>query len=519
MNTVVSFLKQKVVWRALLGIVLVIGGWYVFSSKGDSNRQTITVQSAPFSEQVSVSGTVVAARDVDLGFAQSGRVSGVYVAIGQRVAAGTLLAQTENDDLRATLAQKQAALQVQEAKLKSLKEGTRAEEIAVTESTVESDIVALAQARVAMKNAIQAAYTTSDDAVRNKVDQFFSSGTTQSPHISFFTPDQQAEINLESSRLKTEAILTNWARDIASISTTSNLQVQGAFAQSNLGAVASLLSFANVALNAALPASANRTTIAGYIADMSTARSSVNSALSTLTSAITAERAAASTLDRNQKTLLLQKAGPTGSDIDEQEAQVRSAAADVQSAQAQLDKTIIRAPFTGVITTMDVKVGEISSPTTSEISMISEGLFQIECYIPEVEIAALSVGDSATTTLDAFGTGASFGAKIVAIDPGETVVSGVSTYKTTLQFLKPDARIRKGMTASVVITAHEVPHAIVVPQGAVFLKGGRTTVQVLREDPVDVEVETGVASSVGNVQIVKGLSDGDVVILNPDTSL
>ncbi len=517
---IITFFSRRIIWGSFAALVVALGAWQYFASNANAEFQTLTIHPARFAEQVSISGTVIAAQDVDLGFAQSGRVSGVYASVGRHVAAGALLAQTDNGDLRAALAQRQAALKVQGAKLASLRAGTRPEETAVTEVSIESDKAALTQAKTAVVNAIQTVYTQSDDAVHNKVDQFFSNPRSVNPQLSLTISDSQLKVTLETQRAAVETLLGTWKSSVAALAGGSDLASAQAQAQSNIAKITTLLSNANAALNAAIPATQTQATIDGYVTSVGTARASINTASSALTTAITAQAVAQAALDHDQQTLTLQQAGSTTEDIAGQEAEVASAQADVQSAQAQLNKTIISAPFAGTITRMDAKIGQVISPTDPQISMIGDGLFQIECYIPEVEIAGLSVGDNATTTLDAYGLDAPFAARVVAIDPGETVVSGVSTYKTTLQFLRPDPRIRSGMTASVVITAHEILGAFVLPQGAVFQKDGHATVQVLRRKVVaNVVVQTGAASSVGNVQIVSGLHDGDMVILNPDTSL
>ncbi len=69
--------------------------------------------------------------------------------------------------------------------------------------------------------------------------------------------------------------------------------------------------------------------------------------------------AAQSELSLAQDNLALKKAGYTAEQIQAEEAQVKSSEANVMAYQAQLNKTIIRAPFNGVVTKQDAKVGEI----------------------------------------------------------------------------------------------------------------------------------------------------------------
>lgn len=513
----IAAVKAHWLRTAVVLALAVLAVWFFFFRSTAAPLQTLTVHRGDFIEQVAVAGTVEAAQNVNLGFAQSGRVSGVYARVGDRVAAGALLAEIENGDLRATVLQKQAALENAQAKLQSLQEGTRPEELAVTQSKVESDEVALAQANLALLNAIQNAYTAADSAVLDKVDQFITNPRSATPQLAFSVSDSNSEAAVESGRVTVEGALAAWRAQVNALAASSDLAAASQQSLANLSTVALFLSDVSSALARAVPTSAvSQATINTYISDIATARTNVNTAASSLTTAQTAATAAATALATERKNLALEQAGSTPADLAAQEANVAAAQADLTSAQASLRKTLVVAPFSGVVTRMDAKAGEISSPTVSDISMISSGVFQITTYVPEVSIAQVAVGNLASTTLDAYDPDTNFDAKVIAIDPAETVREGVSTYKVTLEFSAADPRIRSGMTASVNITTKDIPDTIAIPQGAVFQKNGKNLVQVMEGDTaVEKAVELGATSGLGQVQILSGLEDGDVVVLNP----
>ncbi|MDP2649158.1 MAG: efflux RND transporter periplasmic adaptor subunit, partial [bacterium] len=252
---------------------------------------------------------------------------------------------------------------------------------------------------------------------------------------------------------------------------------------------------------------------------VTTAATAVNAALASVNTATQNISAQKITVQQLEAALALKRAGSSEQDIRAQEASVAAALADLGSARVQLAKTVLRAPFSGTVTDMDAKVGQIVSPNTPVVSMISNGVFEIESFIPEVDIAQIELGDSASTTLDAYGPDVYFAARVIAIDPAQTTVNGVSTYKTTLRFTKADLRIRSGMTANVIITTRNIPDTISVPRGAVFTKNGVSYVQVREGGAiVDREVEMGESSPIGNVRIISGLYAGEEVILNPDSA-
>lgn len=173
-------------WRYLLvALILVAAGSYFYFGNNGVSDATLTVTSGDFIRKVSVSGIVVAAKEVDLGFAASGRIAGTYAKVGQRVYSGTILAQTENGDLIAMLAEAKADLD-------ALLSGTRPEEIAVASAAVYN-------AEAALVDAIRNAYTTSDDAVHNKTDSFFTNPRTD-PKLSFIVSNASLKSAIESDR-------------------------------------------------------------------------------------------------------------------------------------------------------------------------------------------------------------------------------------------------------------------------------------------------------------------------------
>lgn len=469
------------------GVALaLVAAWMLFGGNGNNAQlQTLVVEPREFAPAVSVTGTVVAAQEVDLGFAQSGRVSGVYATVGSRVAQGTTIANIENGDER-------AAVQSAEARLAEARAGTRPEEVHIAE-------VALASAKASAVDEVQDAFRAADDAVRTKTAELFNNPAT-SPRLTFITERVAAKRDAEAGRLELEHTLDDWERELAGLTASSNITAAIVRAQQVLAEVAPFLTAVSNALNAAeVDAYNTQAEIDAYVADIASARASISSAQSGLT-------AARADIEAEQKALDLKRAGSTSYDISYEEAQVAAA-------RAQLARTIIAAPFTGTVSRVDVSVGEIVSPNTPEISMISDGVFQIESYIPEVNIAAVSVGDKAVVTLDAFGV-EEFTATVVSIDPAETLRDNVSTYKTTLQFAAADARIRSGLTANVSIATDIRPNALVVPLGAIVRRDSRTFVQVLvGNKPAEREVVLGV-QSLGLVEVTQGLAAGDTVVLS-----
>jgi HlyD family secretion protein len=171
-------------------------------------------------------------------------------------------------------------------------------------------------------------------------------------------------------------------------------------------------------------------------------------------------------------------------------------------------------PIGGIVTKQEAKRGEIVSPGIIVVSVMSDKNFQIETNVPEADIAKISVNNTAKVTLDAYGDSVNFDAKVIKIDPAETVVEGVSTYKVTMEFIKEDERVKSGMTANIDILTEQKNGVLSVPQRAVVDKSGSKFVKILQSDGnvKEVTVKTGLKGSNGDIEVTDGLHAGDKVI-------
>lgn len=134
--------------------------------------------------------------------------------------------------------------------------------------------------------------------------------------------------------------------------------------------------------------------------------------------------------------------------------------------------------------------------------------------MPEADIAKVKIENQAEITLDAYGNDELFVANVIAIDPAETVIDGVSTYKVTLQFSHENGRIKSGMTANINILSDKRENIIAIPQRAVTIKNGDKIVRIVDGEVIlDRIVETGLRGSNGNIEIISGISEGDNVII------
>ena len=203
--------------------------------------------------------------------------------------------------------------------------------------------------------------------------------------------------------------------------------------------------------------------------------------------------------------------------VDSQLASIKSAQANVANYQAQIGKTYITSPIQGIVTKIDAKLGEIVAANSQVITVISEAKYQIEANVPEVDIANIKIDDIGIVTLDAYSSDKEFQATVIKIDPAETIIDNVPTYKVTFQFDEESDLIKSGMTADLDILTEKKENVISVPQRAILKQNGDKIVRILNEDGLDfteVKVRTGLRGSNGNVEILEGINEGDEIVIS-----
>ncbi len=499
-------------------ILIIIFGYLIFGGSKKSSYEYVEVKRGEVMQEVSVTGKIKPVDDVDLAFQRTGKVSQINVKVGDLVTKNGILVRLDSSELSAQLAGAQAGLRIQEAKLDELKKGTRPEEIQIQETNVASAKTALDDTKKILINSLTDAFTKSDDAIRNKVDQFVNNPKSTNPTLNFTLADGQLKNDIEWGRYILEGILIDWNNFLNSLSVNSDLDAADSLANKNLDSVKNFLDKVSLAVNS-LTSTANlsQTTITGYKTDIASARTNIGLAISSLSSAYESYRSAKSNLELQENQLVLEKAGTVAEQITAQEAQVEKMRADIDTYNAQIAQTVLRSPIDGVVTRQDAKIGEIVAANSVIASVISSGQYEIEVNVPEADIAKIAIGNSASITLDAYGSGVIFSAHVVSIDPAETVIEGVATYKTTLQFDKKEDMVKPGMTANIDILAQKKENVLFIPQRAVVSRGEERIVLIDtgKQTPEELRIETGLKGSDGNIEIVSGLNEGQKIINSP----
>lgn len=189
---------------------------------------------------------------------------------------------------------------------------------------------------------------------------------------------------------------------------------------------------------------------------------------------------------------------------------------DTRTIRAQIEKSVIHAPFDGKISRVDLRSGETASIGGSVLRMTRDASLRVEARVPESDIVKLVIGMEAKVTFDALDADDVFRARVSAIDPSSTTVQDVVSYRVIFEVSELDARLKDGMSADIDIVTAKREGILAVPFRALTSRGEKTFVTISRPDNAaeEVAVATGLEGDDGTVEILAGLKEGDKVIIN-----
>lgn len=516
------FTKKRITVAVIVILMGAIGYW-IFGPRKAAEPNYVIARRGDLRQEVSVTGHVKPAESVDLAFERGGKVARVNVHVADSVKSGQILVSLENGDTSAQLLQAEASLDAAKAKLDELKKGTRPEQISLDRSALQN---AKDQAVADLQNDYDAALTAMNSAASVSKNALLVLTDIQFSHYGGTDQDSNSIIDAKAAAVLELLGVANAGRSassmISSFSGGAFGLVQTAAANpthENIdNALDKLLLAMQKVRDALYVVPVTNDFTATEKTNLNTEKTNINTQITTVSGkqqAIAVQKAANdSAIAAAEQTLNLALAGSAPEQIAAQEANVKSAEANVQNYAALLAKTIIKSPINGIVTKQEAKIGEITTAGTVVVSVISEKQFEIEAFVSEADIAKVSVGNTASITLDAYGNDVVFRAAVIKIDPSETVLEGVSTYKTTFQFAEEDTRIKSGMTANIDILTATVKDVIAVPQRVVYAKNGDKYVQILDGKNIrEVKVKTGLRGNDGYIEIKDGMSESDKVII------
>ena len=397
-------INRRVVVVSLLGVVVAGAAWQFFRSTAVKAEVTsAVVERRNLSASVLATGTIrpEVGAEVKVGSRVSGLLRKLYFNIGDRVRRGALIAELDDRDLRARVAQAEADVHAAEARLALVRRGSRVEEVA--------------QAQMAVR-------------------------------------DAEARAALADKQYERQAALHK----------------NGLIAQDALDVVDT---------------------------DVGTAHARLVSAQQALE-------------------LVHQKFLPE--DLRIAEGQTDQARASLALATTQLSYTKIFAPIDGIIASVSTQEGEaiaagLQAPTF--VTLLDLGRLQAIAFVDEADIGKVRVGLRAMLSVGAF-PDRQFEGKVTAILPKAVLQQNVVYYETVIALdNREDGLLRPDMTANITILVEQRTGVLTVPNPAIKREQGARVVYVLNDGALERRVVTIGWRDAGFTEVVRGVGDGERVLV------
>jgi len=189
-------------------------------------------------------------------------------------------------------------------------------------------------------------------------------------------------------------------------------------------------------------------------------------------------------------------------------AQLADARSRMASAQKQLDRTVLRAPFSGVVSERPVSLGDVVQSGNTLFTIIDPASLKFEGTIPAEALNGLKVGTPVSFTV----AGSALKGRVTRINP--SVDPATRQVRLTVGVPNEGGKLLAGLFAEGRV-ATTTRSGVVVPSGAVDRRGIRPFVVRIKSGRVErVEVELGLIDEAQEqMEVHTGLASGDTLLV------
>ena len=207
---------------------------------------------------------------------------------------------------------------------------------------------------------------------------------------------------------------------------------------------------------------------------------------------------------------LLERDASSAADLEQAEATARSTRAQLSLQQTRLQRTVVRAPFAGIVGERLVSLGDNVTPTTPLTTLQTVDPQRASFQVPERYAQVLAEGQAVGFSVAAF-PDRRFTGVVDFVDPRVELPGRTITVKAVVE--NPERVLRPGMFVEARLATEVRPDALVVPEEAILPLGGTNYVWAITDEgTVDrIEVELGVRVP-GSVEVRGGVTAGQRVV-------
>jgi RND family efflux transporter MFP subunit len=185
-------------------------------------------------------------------------------------------------------------------------------------------------------------------------------------------------------------------------------------------------------------------------------------------------------------------------------------------ARQQLERTVVRAPFDGVVSDRKVSAGDTASVGKELLKVIDPSSMRFAGLVSADKISLVKVGQAVSFRINGY-AGQEFRGKVTRVDPSANDV----TRQVEVLVSFDDARQPRvaGLYAEGSIEATSMK-AVTLPESVLVRAGDKTSVWRVKANKLNqVELSLGARDArTGNIEVRTGLADGDVILRSPSSS-
>lgn len=352
--------SKRTVWSVAAVIGLLIVSVIIFSSLGgepateEVEEGKRTVETINASEYQSGALGVVAPTADGNSFVVRAEKGGRVNKVGKVgvVAQGAVIAEIDNAAERAALLQAEG---VYEAALAAANR---------SDISAEDARFALTSAKESAVNTNRAALTAWNTVLFNTVDELFSNPRAGNPGVRIHASGQASDIG--EDRVALGQTLENWQNDVASVNAEQSTASLVSTIDTAINRVAELAALVDTFIELLPRHPTDEIFTASEIARL---QSSFSTARATLNTQRASLETAKNNLLRAEESVKSAEVGATGGAVSAADAQIKQALGAYRAAQASYNKSLVRAPFAGRVTSLNVSVGDIIN-SGSDVAII-----------------------------------------------------------------------------------------------------------------------------------------------------
>lgn len=543
---VVSFAKRRKILAVVIGLIIVIGGYFgikiIIGDSTVSKYVLATVEKGSLITTISGSGQVSVSQQIDVKPKVSGDVVWVGVTAGQEVYKGQALFSIDSTDAQKAVTN--AEISLNEAKMQ-----------------LEKDT---AQAPIDYENKLEALETAKDDLEKEYDDSFnqVSNVFLDLPSIMTGVRNILYGTNLSNNNAQQNSnvykglfsqedgdLIKSMVDAAEKDYTTAKTAYDANFAvfknvsrYSDRDVIDALLTQTLDTVKAVSQAIKSESNILDTIVDVSGKKgvsvasgitsfqinlrsylSTINSDLSsTLSQQSALKNAKSNIVDLEQEIKILLLNNVTGDNplsLQKSKNSLAKQEVELQDLRNDLAEYTVRSTIAGTVANVDVKTGDSVSLASASVTIISNQ-YTAEISLNEVDATNVKVGQKATLTFDAVDD-LTISGEVTEVDTIGTVSQGVVTYNVVVAFDTQDARVKLGMSATVSIITEVKQNVLLVSSSAVKSSGdvyyvekfvGSDAANISADQLEKTQVEVGSTNDT-DTEIVSGLAEGDQVLL------